>query len=113
MDKKLSVELLATAERELEEIANVHMNLVGPISARNITESIYNSIEKLEIFPEMGVVCKDKELATTGFRMLVSGNYLCFYRTIGSVIYVYHIVDGRTNYPKMFSGLLNKTKEQQ
>ena len=40
MDSKYRLELLTTAQRELEEIAKVHLTLVGPLSARKITEKI-------------------------------------------------------------------------
>jgi len=99
------VELLTTAQHELDEIASVHMKLVGPISAQKISDQIYNSLEKLEVFPDMGIECRDKYLAALGYRMLISGDYLCFYRLIGEIVYVYHIVDGRSDYPKLLSDL--------
>ena len=105
MEAVYKLELLTPAQNELEEIARVHMQLVGPKSAQKITDSIYSSMEKLEIFPELGIVCKDKNLADLGYRVLVSGNYLCVYRLIGNIIFVYHIVDGRANYPKLLHDL--------
>ena len=102
---KYELKLLDSAQRELEEIALVHFALVGPISARKITDSIYASLEKLKTFPELGIVCRDKQLAAAGYRMLICKNYLCFYRKIGIVVFVYHIVDGRSDYPKLLSDL--------
>jgi len=37
MDKKYELELLTPAQRELEEIGRVHLEIVGPLSARKIT----------------------------------------------------------------------------
>ena len=105
MDKKLELKLLMPAQRELEEIGRVHLALVGPISARKITERIYSSLEKLKTFPNMGVACSDKQLAAAGYRMMICGNYLCFYRKTGNIVFVYHIVDGRADYPKLLSYL--------
>ena len=105
MDKKYKLEILTPAQRELEEIAHVHMQLVGPLSAKKITDRIYSALENLEIFPEAGVLCKDKQLAAAGYRMLICGDYLCFYRLISTTVFVYHIVDGRSDYPKMLSDL--------
>jgi len=105
MDKVYKLELLKPAQRELEEIARVHMELVGPISARKITDRIYNALENLKTFQELGVACKEKLLAAAGYRMLICGDHLCFYRLIDSVVYVYHIVDGRADYPKLLSDL--------
>jgi len=105
MKKQYKLELLAPAQRELEEIARVHLELVGPLSARKITDRIYDALEKLEIYPNLGIICRDKQLASAGYRMLICGNYLCFYRQIGTMVFVYHIVDGRTDYPRLLSDL--------
>ena len=112
MDKDYRVELLTPAQRELEEIARVHLKLVGPISARKITERIYDALDKLTQYPSLGIACRDKQLAAEGYRMLICGNYLCFYRLIGTVIFVCHIVDGRTDYPKLLSDL-SQVEDQQ
>jgi len=105
MKKQCNIKILAPAQRELDEIAIIHKELIGSVSARKITNRIYDALEKLEIFPEMGVLCKDKNLAAAGYRILICENYLCFYRLINDCIYVYHIVDGRSNYPKLLSDL--------
>ena len=105
MENHYKLELLLPAQRELEEIARVHLALVGPVSARRTTDRIYSALKKLETHPNLGVVCRDKQLASAGYRMLVCGNYLCFYRQIGIVVFVYHIVDGRSDYPKLISDL--------
>ncbi len=93
------------AQREIEEIALLHMELVGLNSARKITNHIYNTLELLRTSPNIGVDCKDKPLRLEGYRMLVCGNYLCIYRLIGDTVFVYHIVDGRMNYPKLMDDL--------
>jgi hypothetical protein len=49
----------------------------------------------------MGSIPKYKELEDEGFRVLVCGNYLCFYKVEFDVIEIYHIADGRRDYPKL------------
>lgn len=105
MSERFKLELLATAQRELEEIALVHLALVGLDSARGITERIYKSLERLQTYPNCGIVCRDKQLGSQGYRMLICGHYLCFYRLITDTIFVYHIVDGRADYPKLLKDL--------
>ena len=46
--------ILEPAQWELEEIAQLHMNLVGPNSARNITNLILDTLSRLEMFPLSG-----------------------------------------------------------
>jgi len=110
MEKQYKLELLTPAQRELAEIARVHLELVGVLSARKNTDRIYDALEKLKNHPNLGIACRDKKLASEGFRMLICGNYLCFFRQIGTAVFVYHIVDGRTDYPKQLSGLEREKK---
>jgi len=112
MEEQYRLELLAPAQRELEEIARVHLELVGPLSARKITDRIYAALGKLESYPDLGITCRDKQLSSMGYRMLICGNYLCFYRRIGIIVFVYHIIDGRADYPKLIADL-EITGEQQ
>lgn len=96
------VELLAPAWRELEEIADMHLALVGAKSAQKITDRILEDIDRLSLSPHLGKVCEEQMLAAKNYRRLVSGKYLCFYRIIGKKVYVYHIVNGKRDYPKLF-----------
>ena len=62
--------ILEPAQRELEEIAQLHLNLVGLNSARNITNLILDTLSRLELFPLSGHISQDKELRNgqTGFQ---------------------------------------------
>lgn len=97
--------ILSPAQRELEEIAMIYLRLAGVEAARKIAESIYNALDLLRLNPEMGVSCMDKPLRVQGYRMLICGHYICVYRVIEETMYVYHIVDGRTNYPRLLKDL--------
>lgn len=100
--------LLESAQRELEEIAQVHYNLSGPSSARTVSERIYAALSRLEQFPSSGVIPKDSELRITGYRYVVAGKYICVYRTIADTVLVYHIAHGSVDYPVLFKKLLQK-----
>lgn len=100
--RRYKVELLPAAWTELDEIADLHLQLVGPNSAQKITDKILNSLKNLEDNPYMGSVPKYSFLAEQGFRVLVSGKYLCFYKVGTDIVEVYHIADGRRDYPKLF-----------
>lgn len=102
---KYKLELLTPAQRELEEIALVHMELVGVESARKITDRIYGALDHLRSHPNMGAACTDKMLRSGGYRMLICGHYLCVYRLFGKTVFVYHVVDGRANYNRLLADL--------
>ena len=91
--RRYKVELLPAAWTELDEIADLHLQLVGPSSAQKITDKILNSLKNLEDNPYMGSVPKYSLLAEQGFRVLVSGKYLCFYKVGTDIVEVYHIAE--------------------
>ena len=105
MRGKYELVILSAAQSEIEEIGEIHMKLVGAGSARGITDLIYTGLERLRDYPLIGKTIEDKELYNKGYRKLICGNYLCFYRLIGKKIYVYHIADGRTEYKRLFCDL--------
>ncbi|MCD7792475.1 MAG: type II toxin-antitoxin system RelE/ParE family toxin [Oscillospiraceae bacterium] len=103
--------ILEPAQQELEQIALLHLNLVGPNSARKITNSIYSALERLEMFPLSGSIPQDRELASRDYRYVVAGKYICVYRLVGNTAYVYHIAHGASNYPLLFKRLLREAQE--
>ena len=96
------LEILSPAWKELDEIASYHFLVVGPISARKITDKILNALSNLEEFPLSCPYVPDTELRDADYRMLVCDKYVCIYRLIGEVVYVYHIVNGASEYSKLF-----------
>lgn len=102
--------ILEPAQQELEEIAQIHMNLSGTTSARKITNLILNTLSRLEKFPLSGDIPRDKTLRNNGFRLCVAGKYICVYRVISETVYVYHIAHGSSNYPALYKKLQNENK---
>ena len=78
------IEILESAQRELEAIAELHMNLVGPNSARKITDRILDSLSRLERFPLSGSLPRDAELLKSGYRyvILCSSTISCMVQVI-------------------------------
>lgn len=103
--------ILESAQRELEGIAQLHLNLVGPNSARKITNRIFDSLSRLEQFPQSGSLPRDKQLRGGGYRYVIAGKYICVYKLIVETVYVYHIAHGAGNYPLLFKRLLRDEKE--
>ena len=103
--------ILDAAQRELEEIAQLHRNLVGPNSARKITNKIFDALSRPEPFPLSGSLPRDKQLRDGGYRYVIADKYICVYNLIGETVYVYHIAHGAGNYPLLFKRLLRDEKE--
>ena len=77
----------------------MHLSLVGPKSAQKLADGILGSIDTLKISTYGYPTDPDEELAGIGYRMVIYKKYLCIYRVIDKIVYVYHMADGRTNYP--------------
>ena len=101
MDNRCKLDILPPAQAELEEIARVHMALSGPQSARNITDRIYDAMDQLTRFPLSGPSVRDDELSAAGYRYILAGKYLMFYRLLGDTVVIYHITHGASEYPKL------------
>lgn len=100
--EKYIIDIRPEAWSEISKIADKHLTLVGPVSAKRVTDQLLNDIEMLATQPFMGMECQEYMLMSEHYRRIVSGVYLCFYRVIGKTVYIYHIVDGRTNYTRLF-----------
>ncbi len=96
------IKILKPAWIELEEIADYHLLMVGPKSAKRITDQILKSFEKLKALPFSGAEVQDAELKDLGYRSDISGEYISIYRLIGDTIFIYHIVHSSRDYPRLF-----------
>ena len=103
--------ILEPAQWELEEIAQLHLNLAGPNSARKITGLILDTLSRLEMFPLSGHVPQDRELRNGGYRLVIAGKYICVCRLIADTVFVCHIAHGASNYPTTFKRLLKEENQ--
>ena len=106
--KTYAVQILDPAQGELEEIARLYLSLVGAESARKITNKVYDALDQLTRFPLSGPAMRETELRNLGYRFLVVEKYVVIYRLIGDTVFVYHIFDGRADYPTLFRSELFK-----
>ena len=96
------VVLLSPAWLELDAISDFHLLTVGVNSAKKVTDKILESLQRLETFPLSCPLLPFEELALQGYRMLVCGKYICIYKLVDTVVYVYHIAAAGTNYSALF-----------
>ena len=97
---KYNVHILTPAWQDIERIADIHMSAVGPHSAEIITDKLLDKITLLAEQPLIGPLHTDEFLAVRQYRKLICGNYIIVYKLLDSTVFIYRVVDGRTNYPK-------------
>ncbi len=110
------VEILTPAAKDIEKIAGYHLRMTGsgmhgravslrttsPESAEKITNKLLDTIQILEEQPYSGMEHPDDILRKQNYRKLISGEYICVYKVIGKRGYIYRVVHGATDYPKLF-----------
>ena len=102
MPTKVKLEYLAPAVSDMEEIVKFHITNVGVPSARKIYATMDTTIGKLPDYPLMGQTHPDPLLAAQGFRKLVlTSTYVAIYKIIDNTVYIYRVVNGKTNYPRL------------
>lgn len=99
---KSKIEILTSALIDIDQIANYHMEIVGPLSAEKITDSLLDSIEILKKFPLAGVEHTDPFLQSQGFRKQICGDYLAIYRIIDDTVTIYRVFHSTRNYINCF-----------
>ncbi|MHB8172160.1 MAG: type II toxin-antitoxin system RelE/ParE family toxin [Thermincolia bacterium] len=97
MGKKYQVRYLPSAEKDLMEIIK-YIRTDNPTAAINFIDEIDETISKLELFPLMGQIPKDKRLQSQNYRMLIIGNYLVFYAVKSNTVEIRRILHGKRRY---------------
>ena len=96
------VEILPSAQYELEQIVQLHLSLSEAKYARELSEELLQALERLAAFPLSGSPLRDAGLRALGYRYILVRSYLLIYRPIGDAVYLYHVAHGRTDYPTLF-----------
>ena len=102
MPTRAKLVYLTPAANDFEEIVKYHITSAGVASGRKIYDTMKTTIDRLWDFPLMGQTHPDPLLAAQGYRKLVlTKTYVAIYKVIDGTVYIYRIVNGRSNYPKL------------
>ena len=96
------IEILTPAAGDIEKIAAYHLKMAGSGSAKKITNELLDTIQTLKEQPYLGMKHPDPILHKREYRKLICGDYICVYKLIEKTIYIYRVVHGATDYPKLF-----------
>ena len=99
---KYKIRILTPAAKDIERIAEYHLHMVGSQSAEKITDKLLDTIQILEDQPLSGTEHPDQMLRKQNFRKLICGDYVCIYKVIEENVYIYRVVHGASDYPKLF-----------
>jgi toxin ParE1/3/4 len=95
--RKLSVRLLALAEQDLADIYE-YVATDNATAADRILGRIEKDLTVLSSQPLLGRIPRDPDLAGLGYRYLIIGDYLAFYRIESTAVLVYRVLHGTRDY---------------
>ncbi len=103
----MRIEYLDAALADLDNITDYYALTFDVESAFKVYEQIRGSIIRLADYPYSGVPAKDDLLRKLGYKELYSGRFVVIYRVElqDNKIFIYHIADTQTDYPKSFNNL--------
>lgn len=106
--------LSQSAQDDLTEIkAYISEELENPTAALSTVGRITKSIRILKNHAMAGAPLSSVFNVDNDYRFLVSGNYMVFYRAIGSEVYVDRILYGRRDYLRvLFSDVLETEQSE-
>ncbi len=97
--RKAELHYSAKARRDLDAIWDFYLDeYQNTDAAEKIIDAIMADIDQLADFPELGPPLSSIADVETGYRFLVTGEYLSFYRMEGQDICVDRILYGRRDY---------------
>ena len=100
--KDYTVVWLETAKENYIDIVQSMKLTMSADAARKIFTQLVQDINQLAQFPNSNPLVRHEEFRDQGVRMLISGEYLCFYIVEESVVEIHHIVHRKRDYCKLF-----------
>lgn len=92
-----TVRVLRRAQRDLQQIYDFTAR-EAPRTADPFIDGLLDAIESLSTMSERGASPRDEKLKRHGYRFLVHGNYLVFYRVFRQQVRVYRVLRGSRAY---------------
>ena len=100
-----NLHLSEEARNDLAEIkAYIEKELLNPFAALATVSKITKDLRILRTYAKAGALLSSIADVESDYRFLVSGNYLSFYRTCGSEVYVDRILYARRDYMRVLFG---------
>ncbi|MBO5496692.1 MAG: type II toxin-antitoxin system RelE/ParE family toxin [Oscillospiraceae bacterium] len=97
--RKIKIHYSLKARRDLDAIWDYYLEEYQSVDAAVKTiDAIMADIDQLAFFPEMGPPLSSIADVDAGYRFLVPGNYLSFYRFDGSDVSIDRVLYGRRDY---------------
>lgn len=85
---------LPSAEKDLLSVFD-YIKADSPGSAAEWLDNIERSLKRLMLFPRSGSLPRDSYLQRKGYRIIVVGDYLAFYKVKGETVQIHRFIHGK------------------
>ena len=97
---KRPVRVLRRAQIDLLEI-QAYVLRDDPGAAEELVDALIDRLRRLETLSDRGALPRDLRLRQAGYRYVVHGDYLIFYKVLPSQVRVYRVIHGRRRYARL------------
>lgn len=96
------------AVQDMQDIKRYITNeLQNPAAAISVLQKLIAAYKRLADFPLMGKPLSAVIAMPTGYRYLVKGSYMIFYKVEDDYVSIYRVLYGRRDYAKILFGKLS------
>uniref|UniRef100_UPI004056C1C1 type II toxin-antitoxin system RelE/ParE family toxin n=1 Tax=Acetatifactor sp. TaxID=1872090 RepID=UPI004056C1C1 len=107
------IDITPRAHEDLADLKAYLLIEFGETCAQRVLGAIYDDIEKLAVFPELGVNILAKHGIVSDYLCLVSHKNCVFYRIEGEFIRVIRVLDERRDYLHVLFGISTSSEESE
>ena len=107
------IDITPRAHEDLADLKTYLLMEFGETCAQRVLGAIYDDVEKLAEFPEMGVNILAKHGIISDYLCLVTHKNCVFYRVEGEFIRVIRVLDERRDYLRVLFGISTSTEESE
>ena len=97
---KRPVRVLRRAQIDLLDI-QAYVLRDDPGAAEELVDALIDRSRRLETLSDRGALPRDLRLRRAGYRYVVHGDYLIFYKVLPSQVRVYRVIHGRRRYARL------------
>lgn len=98
--KEYQVQILQRAQNDLLEIKN-YISKDSPNAAVALVDRLLTRMDSLSRLPSRGAEPRDAYLRSKGYRFLVEGAYLIFYKVGTAQVRIHRVIHGKRAYRKL------------
>lgn len=106
-----TIKITPLAHSDIEKTKTYLQEEFGESVAKRIIEAIYNDLDKLAVFPQMGVDIFARYGMKTDYLCLITHKNYVFYRIEGDIIRIIRVLDERCDFMKILFKITTASAE--